>query len=148
MAVVAAVPRAIPLHRLSTYVDDRDAKRIPTVPESASGKFESASATISARSGPPVRSVTPSTSASGTASSAVPSAIEVPLPGASASESCGLHSPQRFRSLALASNAFAMLKVAAPPTIPPTVDAAPARRRASDASWMEAAEAARPRRVT
>ena len=110
----------------------------------ASGTFASASATTSARSGPPARRVTPRTSASGTASSAVPSAIEVPLPGASASEGCGLHSPQRLRSLAVTRAAFAMLNVAAPAIIPPVVDAAPARMSASDATLNEAAESSTP----
>jgi hypothetical protein len=40
--------------------------------------------------------------------------MDVPLPGASASDGCGLHSPQRLRSLAVARAAFAMLNVAAP----------------------------------
>jgi hypothetical protein len=98
----------------------------------------------SARSGPPTLRVTPRTSASGTASSAVPSAMEVPLPGVSASDGCGLHSPQRLRSLAFARAAFAMLNVAAPATIPLTVDAAPATISASVATLNEAAESSTP----
>ena len=121
-----------------------DARRIPDVPESACGKFESASAATSARSGPPARRVTPRTSASGTASSAVPSAIEAPLPGASALESCGLHSPQRLRSLAVARAAFAMLSVAAPATIPAAVGAAPASLSASNATCTDARESSNP----
>src|SRR5918996_3753818 len=134
----------VPLHRLSTYVDERDARRMPAVPESASGTFASESAMTSARSGPPDLRVTPRTSASGTASSAVPSAMEVPLPGASASDGCGLHSPQRLRSWAVARAAFAMLNVAAPPINPATVDGAPASMSASDATLNEAAETSTP----
>jgi hypothetical protein len=63
--------------------------------------------------------------------------MEVPLPGASASEGCGLHSPQRLRSLAVTRTAFAMLKVAAPAIMPPVVIAAPVRISASDATLKQ-----------
>lgn len=93
-----------------TAAAERDARRIPAVAESASDTFESASTTTtSAISVPLTRRVSPRTSASGIASSAVPSAIDLPLPGTFASESCGLHSPQRFRPFAVTRAAFAML---------------------------------------
>jgi hypothetical protein len=58
--------------------------------------------------------------------------------------SCGLHCPQRLRSVAVTRAAFAMLNVAAPATIPPTVDAAPASMSASDATSTEAIESSPP----
>src|SRR5262249_21939227 len=137
-AVIAPLPSAIPLHRLRTYVDDRDAARIPVVAESASDTFESASApTTSATSDLLTCRVAPRIRASGKASSTVPSAIALPLPGASASESCGLHSPQRLRSLAIGRAAFAMLNKAAPAMIPAAVNTAPATMSASDAILIE-----------